>query len=122
MLAGGARAALFTEGAIAASWQAQDLGIGPFPVVFLARCVRGMGIPAALELPEPLIGAQPTRLARDWMAAAAAATVTAAVTGSELARDELFAQWLETVAAVLATRRSVSDPAWGRTGNQGTNP
>lgn len=99
---GPARAALFTEAAIAASWHAQDLGVGPYPLAFLARCVRSMGISAALELPEPLIGEQPTRLARDWMAAAAG-------TGPSLAHDELFARWLEMVAALIATRRNAAD-------------
>jgi hypothetical protein len=109
VLDGPARKAMFTEAAIAASWHAQDLGVGPYPLAFLARCIRSMGIPAALELPEPLIGAQPTALARDWMAAAAG-------TGPDLARDELFARWLETIAALIATRRNVAGT------ETGTNP
>ncbi len=102
LLDGVPRRALFTEAAIAASWQVQDLDIGPYPVVFLARFVRTGGILAALELPEPLIGAAPTALARDWLAAARSA-------GTGLAVERLFAQWLDMVAALVALRRCEAD-------------
>lgn len=68
-LPGTARAAMFAEAAIAASWQLQDLGVGPYPVSFLAGCVRSMGLEGALELPEPLIGHEPTALVRKWLEA-----------------------------------------------------
>lgn len=100
---GAARDALFREVAIAASWKAQELGAGPYPLTFLARYVRAAGIRQALELPEPLIGAERAELVRGWLAAA----ITAAATPAD---DDLFAQWLDAVAALLAVRRSVSAP------------
>ena len=100
---GAARDLLFREAAIAASWKAQELGVGPYPLTFLARYVRTAGIRQALELPEPLIGAERAELVRGWLAAA----ITTAATP---AADDLFAQWLDAVAALLAVRRSVSAP------------
>jgi hypothetical protein len=99
-LPGTARAAMFAEVAIAASWQLQDLGVGPYPVSFLASCVRSMGLEGALELPEPLIGHQPTALVREWMSAAAGLS-------RNIARDDLFARWLEMVAALLHSRKEL---------------
>lgn len=93
-----ARAALFQEVAISASWQAQELGVGPYPLSFLARYVRAAGVRGALELPEPLIGAERAELVRGWMSAAVAVD-------NEPADDDLFAQWLDTVALFLAVRR-----------------
>jgi hypothetical protein len=99
-LPGTARAAMYTEVAIAASWQLQDLGVGPYPVSFLAGCVRSMGLEGALELPEPLIGHQPTALVRRWLSAAGGPS-------RNIARDELFARWLDMVAALLHSRRQL---------------
>jgi hypothetical protein len=98
---GAARSALFRKVAIAASWQAEELGIGPYPLSFLARYVRAAGVRGALELPEPLIGAERAELVRGWMSAAVAAD-----TG--LADDDLFAQWLDAIAMFLAVRRRAS--------------
>ena len=98
---GAARGALFREVAIAASWQAEELGVGPYPLSFLARYVRAAGVRGALELPEPLIGTEPAELVRNWMSAAVAADTTPA-------DDDLFAQWLDAVAMFLAVRRSAS--------------
>lgn len=95
-----ARAAMFAEIAIAASRQLQDLGVGPHPVSFLAGCVRSLGLEGALELPEPLIGHEPTALVRRWMSAAAGLS-------RNIARDDLFARWLEMVAALLHSRRQL---------------
>lgn len=106
---GASRKMLLSDAAIAGSWQAQRLGVGPRPVAFLARCVRTMGIEQALELPEPLIGAARARLARDWLTAA----LRAGCDGPEV--DDLLAQWLERVALFLAFRR-------GRIGNSSAAP
>jgi hypothetical protein len=76
----------------------QDLGVGPYPVSFLAGCVRTLGLEGALELPEPLIGHEPTALVRRWLSAAAGPN-------RDIARDDLFARWLEMVAALLHSRR-----------------
>jgi hypothetical protein len=101
LMAGVPRRLLFTDAAIAASWQAQDLGVGPYPVDFLGCCVRAGGVRAALDLPEPLIGAAQTALAREWLSAALAA-------GESVERDVLVANWLGTVSALLAVRRRAS--------------
>jgi hypothetical protein len=95
---GAARATLFREAAITASWRAQELDVGPYPLSFLARHVRAAGVRGALELPEPLIGAERAELVRGWMSAAVAVD-------NEPADDDLFAQWLDTVALLLAVRR-----------------
>lgn len=99
---GAARSALFREVAIAASWQAQDLDVVPYPLSFLARYVRAAGVRGALELPEPLIGAERAELVRSWLSAAITTDPTPA-------DDDLFAQWLDTVALFLAARRSTSE-------------
>lgn len=99
--AGTARSVLFREVAIAASRQAEDLGVGPYPLSFLARYVRSAGVRGALELPEPLIGAERAELVRGWMSAAVAADTT-------FVDDDLFAQWLDAVAMFLDVRRRAS--------------
>ena len=93
-----ARRTLFTAGAIAASLRLEELGIGPYPVRFLARYVRAAGRAEALALPEPLVGAEAVVLARQWLTAAS--TVDAGLAG-----DRAFAQWLDMVAALIAIRR-----------------
>ncbi|MGF6889196.1 hypothetical protein ABIA39_008517 [Nocardia sp. GAS34] len=103
LLPGTAHAAMFTDVAIVASWQAQELGVGPYPLTFLAGCVRSLGVQGALQLPEPLIGHEPTALVRRWLSAATGPT-------RNIAHDDLFAQWLETVATLLQTRRQVQQP------------
>jgi hypothetical protein len=70
---GQARQIMFTDAAIAAAIEAEELGVGPYPVAVLARVVRAGGVAEALRLPEPLIGAEPTALARRWLEAAVAA-------------------------------------------------
>lgn len=95
---GNARRTMFSEAAIAASWQVERLGIGPYPLRFLARHVRAAGCAGALNLPEPLIGAEATQLVRVWLTAASAAD-------EGLAGDDQFAQWLDMVAALIAIRR-----------------
>jgi len=100
VLPGSARAAMFAEVAIVVSWQVQDLGVGPYPIRFLAGCVRSLGLQGALELPEPLIGHEPTALVRGWLSAAAGPN-------RDIVRDDLFARWLEMVAALLHSRRQL---------------
>ena len=103
---GQARQVMFTDAAIAAAIEAEALGAGPYPVAILARVVRAGGVAEALRLPEPLIGAGPTALARSWLEAALAARGEA---------DLVFSRWLEMVATVLAVRRSAR-PAAGEPG------
>jgi hypothetical protein len=97
----GSRQVLFTQASIAAAIEAEALGIGPYPVAFLAKLVRAGGVTAALGLPEPLIGAEPTALARSWLEAAVPA-------GTAVAQDQEFARWLEMVATLLAVRRQAA--------------
>jgi len=109
---GQARQAMFTDAAIAAAIEAEELGVGPYPVAILARVVRAGGFAEALRLPEPLIGAEPTALARRWLEAALAAGDKAAgdkAAGDKAAGDKtnlVFSHWLEMVATLLAVRVS----------------
>ncbi|MGO4649260.1 hypothetical protein AB4305_30620 [Nocardia sp. 2YAB30] len=96
-----ARTALFGAAAVAAALHAEELEVGPYPLEFLAGCVRALGLDGALELREPLIGEQPTELVRGWMSAARPPRSPDAL------RDQLFARWLDAVAVVLAARRHV---------------
>ena len=98
-----ARHALFTEAAIAAAIDAETLGVGPHPVGFLASLVRAGGVAATLQLPDPLIGAEPAALAHGWLEAALAA-------GTGIAQDQMFARWLQMVATLLAARRRAAAP------------
>jgi hypothetical protein len=107
-MGGGARHLLFTDAAIAASIEAESLGIGPVPVGFLARFIRAGGVAAARRLPEPLPGADAAALARRWM------DPSLAVAASGVNVDEDFARWLEMVAALMALRRSAGSAAPGR--------
>jgi hypothetical protein len=92
------RQRLFTSAAIAAALAAEDLHVGPYPLGFLARYVRTAGLAMALKLPEPLIRPEQAELVRDWMRAA-----ESAAPGSR--RDDVFARWLDMVAALLTARR-----------------
>lgn len=97
----GEREGMFTDAVIAASHEAERLEVGPYPLGFLAGCVRSLGLRGALELPEPLIGAESTALVRRWMSAADRASE------AHVERDELFARWLERVAIMIAVRAQV---------------
>jgi hypothetical protein len=101
---GQARQAMLADAAIGAAIMAEEAGVGPYPVAILARVVRAGGIAEALRLPEPLIGAGPTALARRWLEAALAA-------GDEADADLVFSRWLEMVATLLAVRRSARSAA-----------
>ncbi|MGW0178304.1 hypothetical protein [Nocardia sp. NPDC003345] len=105
------RSIALADAAIAAAGQLESVRVGPNAVAFLAGCVRAMGLPGTRRLPEPLAGAQQLAMVRAWM--------TAACPGVEpdVARDEIFARWLETVAAVLWARRTLVRSAptpWSR--------
>ncbi|MFE3028886.1 hypothetical protein ACFXO9_31030 [Nocardia tengchongensis] len=99
---GPARRAMFSGAAIAAAIRAERLAIGPYPLTFLAGCVRSLGLEGALRLPEPLIGEQRTVLAREWMSAAFAGS------SPDVVRDEVFARWLGMVAVLLSARSTVT--------------
>jgi len=119
---GQARQVMFTDAAIAAAIEAEELGVGPYPVAILARVVRAGGVAEALRLPEPLIGAEPTALARRWLEAALAAAdnpeaalaaadkAEAAVAAADKA-DLVFSRWLEMVATLVAVRQSARPAA-----------
>ncbi|MEU4343230.1 hypothetical protein AB0H00_18460 [Nocardia sp. NPDC023852] len=96
-----ARTALFGAAAVAAALYAEQFEVGPYPLEFLAGCVRALGLDGALELREPLIGEQSTEVVRGWMSAARLPNSPDAL------RDQLFARWLDAVAVVLAARRHV---------------
>jgi hypothetical protein len=92
---------LFAEGAVAAAVRADAVGTLPRSLTFLAEVVRRGGLPYAAELSHPLPSSEQAQLARDWIAAALRAgrpTAGAATT---------FARWLDAVAAVVDSRRSV---------------
>jgi hypothetical protein len=119
---GEARQVMFTDAAIAAAIEAEELGVGPYAVAILARVVRAGGVAEALRLPEPLIGAEPTALARRWLEAAVAAAdntkaalaaadkAEAAVAAGDKA-DLVFSRWLEMVATLVAVRQSARPAA-----------
>jgi hypothetical protein len=98
LLDGGPRRALFSEGAIAACHEAEQAGLGPIALGFLARHVRAGGFTAALDLREPAPGPQAQELVRHWIRAAAA-------TGLDVNRELLFARWLAEVTGMLELRR-----------------
>lgn len=117
---GQARQVMFTDAAIAAAIEAEELGVGPYPVAILARVVRAGGVAEALRLPEPLIGAEPTALARRWLEAALADNTEAALAAGDKAEaavaagdkaDLVFSRWLEMVATLVAVRQSARPAA-----------
>ncbi|MEU6235151.1 hypothetical protein [Kitasatospora sp. NPDC047058] len=102
LIDGTPRRVLFGDAAIAASYRAEALGIGPYPLGFLGRYVRAGGFAAALALPEPVIGREAGELVRGWLRAAAA-------TGAGVQREALFARWLASVALLITLRRRVRE-------------
>jgi hypothetical protein len=122
---GQARQVMFTDAAIAAAIEAEELGVGPYPVAILARVVRAGGVAEALRLPEPLIGAEPTALARRWLEAALADDTEAALAVADKAEaavaaadkaDLVFSRWLEMVATLVAVRQSARPAAGAANG------
>jgi hypothetical protein len=94
-----ARRWLFAEAAVAAALHADQAGVFPRSLSFLAEIVRRGGVGWAARLPEPLPTAEQAELIRPWLRAAEASGESAA-----------FARWLDAVAAILATRRAVTRP------------
>ncbi|MGW4895476.1 hypothetical protein ACWEQL_24895 [Kitasatospora sp. NPDC004240] len=97
------RSGLFGDGAVAAALAAADLGVLPRSLTFLAGVVRAGGARYAAELAEPLPGGAASRLARDWLTAAATTATTTEA-------DQLLARWLEAVAEILGMRRAARPP------------
>jgi hypothetical protein len=90
--------ALHGDAAVAAAIAVDRLGGQPRSLTFLAEVVRRGGRAYAAELPEPLPTPELAALAAPWLAAAAALPAS-----PEL--DRSFAQWLESVAQLVALRR-----------------
>jgi len=88
-----ARRRLFAEGAVGAAIRAGRAGVQPRSLSFLAEIVRRGGLAFAAGLSEPLPTPEQAELAREWLTAAAGA-----------AQDDLFARWLDAVAAIVAAR------------------
>ena len=89
------RRQLFAEGAVGAAIRADRADVQPRSLSYLAEIVRRGGLAFAAGLSEPLPTPEQAELARDWMAAAAGT-----------AHDDLFARWLDAVAAIVAARRA----------------
>jgi hypothetical protein len=85
--------------AVAAALAAARLGTQPRSVTFLAEIIRRGGIEYAVQLAEPLPTPGQSALAHRWLAAAKPAA-------GDAARDEAVARWLDTVAVILAARRT----------------
>jgi hypothetical protein len=86
---------LVTGAAVPAAIQAGQAGVLPRSLTFLAEIVRRGGAGYAVGLAAPLPTAEQTALVRPWLALAAAAEA-----------DEVFARWLEAVAAIVDARLS----------------
>jgi hypothetical protein len=96
---------LFAEGAVAAAVRADQLGVQPRSLTFLAEIIRRGGIAYGAGLPEPLPLPEQSDLVRPWMVAALDVEADASVR---------FAHWLDAVAAIVAVRH---DGAPGRSVN-----
>jgi hypothetical protein len=90
-----ARRSLFGEGAVGAAIRSDRAGVQPRSLSYLAEIVRRGGVAFAAGLSDPLPAPEQAELAREWLAAVAG-------TG----QDELFARWLDAVAAIVAARRA----------------
>ena len=86
---------LITGGAVPAAIQADQAGVLPRSLRYLAEIVRRGGAGFAVQLPAPLPTAEQSALVRPWLARAAAADA-----------DEAFARWLDAVAAIIDARLS----------------
>ena len=86
------------DAAIAAAITVDRLDAYPRSLVVLGDLVRRGGRAVAAELAEPLPTPALAVVAREWLAAAAAAPA-----GQEL--DDAVAGWLEIVAGIVAMRR-----------------
>ncbi|MBO8198459.1 hypothetical protein JW613_09085 [Streptomyces smyrnaeus] len=104
-LGGAHRTALFGDGAVAAALIAEELGVLPRAVAFLAEVVRRDGLRAAVELPEPLPGREAARTASEWL------TTASSVLGeADLENEEQLARWFEAVATIMALRHTHATP------------
>jgi hypothetical protein len=84
---------LVTGGAVPAAIQADQAGVQPRSLSYLAEIVRRGGAGYAVQLPAPLPTAEQSALVRPWLARAAAGDA-----------DDAFARWLDAVAAIIAAR------------------
>jgi hypothetical protein len=83
--------------AVPAAILADQAGVLPRSLSYLAEIVRRGGTGYAVQLPAPLPTTQQSALVRPWLALAAAADA-----------DEPFARWLDAVAAILDARAGAS--------------
>ena len=86
--------ALSAEGAIAAAIRADQVGIDPPALAFLAETIRRGGFAFVLELPQLLPTEAQSTLLKGWLNA-----------GNESGDEDRFARWLDAVAMVLGLRR-----------------
>jgi len=86
---------LFGDGSVAAAIAADERGVRPRSIRFLAEVVRRGGVAYAAALPEPLPRPDQSELAQEWLAAARDLP--------EVGDD--FARWLDAVAVVLELRQ-----------------
>jgi hypothetical protein len=86
---------LMTVCAVPAAIQADQAGVLPRSLSYLAEIVRRGGSDYAVQLPSPLPTAEQSALIRPWLARAAAADA-----------DQCFARWLDAVAAIVDARLS----------------
>jgi len=96
-LAGPSRRELFAEGAAAATLALDREQTIPRSLTFVADIVRAGGTRYASELTEPLPTAAQIDTIRPWLLAAAEVAATPQ-------EDDLFADWLDAVAAMIALR------------------
>lgn len=96
---GSHRTTLFGDGAVGAAVVLDRQGVLPRAVAFLAGVVRSGGTTYAAALPEPVPGDAAAQLVRGWLQSAA--SVVRTVEG-----DHDVARWLESVAALMALRRT----------------
>jgi hypothetical protein len=78
---------------IAAAVRADQIGVQPRSIEFLAEVVRRGGVSYAARLPQPLPGEEQSALVRPWLAAAGEDGTT-------------FARWLDAVATAVSARRA----------------
>lgn len=86
---------LMTGCAVPAAIKADQAGVLPQSLTYLAEIVRRGGAGHAVQLAEPLPTAEQSALVRPWLALAAAADA-----------DKEFARWLDAVAAIIGARLS----------------
>jgi len=103
---GSHRTTLFGDGAVGAAVVLDRQGVLPRAVAFLAGVVRSGGTTYAAALPEPVPGDAAAQLVRGWLQSAASVVRT-------VESDHDVARWLESVAALMALRRTYRTRAAG---------